>query len=88
LGKSTAGRRFILRYEVITAGLFFILFGLVTFIFWLRQVSGGPVTSTKVVFLVGQLLIVALISLVAGLVNALITWVVEERLYRKYKARV
>jgi hypothetical protein len=81
-------RRFILWYGmVITAGLFFILFGLVTFFFWLRQVSGGPVTFARIVFLVGQLLVIALVSLLAGLVNSLITWIVEERLYGKYKAR-
>ena len=81
-------RRFITWYGVfITAGLFFFLFGLLSFIFWLRQVWGQAITSTSIIFLVGQLLVVAGVCLAAGLVNSLVTWLVEERLYRKFKAR-
>ncbi len=81
-------RYFILWYGVaITAGLFFILFGLAAFIIWLIKVIGNPISITNVVFLVGQLVFVAVVSLVAGLINSLVTWLVEERLYRKYKAR-
>jgi len=81
-------RHFILWYGMaITAGLFFILFGLVAFIIWLTQVIGRPIHATNVIFLIGQLVFVAIVCLAAGLVNSLVTWVVEERLYRKYKNR-
>jgi len=79
-------RSFIAWYGVlISGGLLFILFGLVTFFGWLRQFSGAHLTQTSLTILVGQLIFVALVSLLAGIVNSLITWVVEERLYRKYK---
>ena len=72
---------------VITGGLLLIVFGLVTFFIWLRQVVGAQITPASLIFLVGQLIFVALVCLVGGIVNSLISWVVEERLYRKYKAR-
>jgi hypothetical protein len=79
-------RRFIGWYGmVITGGLLFLVFGLVTFFTWLRQVWGSQITSTSWIFLAGQLIFVALVCLVGGIINSLITWVVEERLYRKYK---
>lgn len=69
---------------VITGGLLFIVFGLISLIGWLRQLSGTSITSTRLIFLLVQLLFVALVSLIAGVINSLITWVVEERLYQKY----
>jgi hypothetical protein len=72
---------------VITGGLLFIVFGLVTLFSWIRQVYGTQITQMSWIFLAGQLLFVALVCLIAGIVNSLITWVVEERLYRKYKMR-
>ena len=80
--------RFIGLYGIIiTGGLFLLLFGLLTIFFWLRQATGMLLTPTRLFFLAGQLLFVAVVSLLAGLVNSLVTWIVEERLYRKYKAR-
>ncbi len=80
--------KFIIWYGVvISAGLFFVLFGLLRFFSWLRQAMVEPITSTSLVFLVGQLVGVLVVSLIAGVVNSLITWVVEEHLYRKYKTR-
>ena len=80
--------KFILWYGLlITGGLLFIVFGLVTFFFWLRQVWASQVTSSSLYFLVGQLVFVALVCLLGGLINSLATWVVENRLYRKYKER-
>jgi sensor histidine kinase YesM len=80
-------RYFIGWYGVaITGGLFFLIFGTLIFISWLRQVSGKQLSQTSWIFLVGQLLFVALVCLAAGVINSLVTWVVEERLYRKYKA--
>jgi hypothetical protein len=71
---------------VITGGLLFLVFVLVTIFYWLRQASGSPITSTKLVFLFGQMVFVAFVCLVGGVINSMITWVVEERLYRKYKS--
>jgi hypothetical protein len=72
---------------VISAGLLFLVFGLVTIIGWLRQVLGTQSAQTSWIILVGQLLFVALVCLIAGIINSLVTWVVEERLYRKHKPR-
>jgi tetrahydromethanopterin S-methyltransferase subunit E len=81
-------RNFIAWYGiVITGGLLFLVFGLVTFFIWLREVAGTHITSTSWIFIIVQLIFVALVCLAGGVVNSLITWAVEERLYRKYKAR-
>ena len=81
-------RKFIGWYGlVISGGLLFLVFGLVTFFGWIGQVYGTQVTPMSWIFLVSQLIFVALVCLVAGLINSLVTWVVEERLYRKYKMR-
>ncbi len=81
--------RFITGYGlVITGGVLFVVFGLVTLFSWLRATLGTPVTTYSVIFLVGRLVFIALVCLVAGVVNSLITWVVEEKLYHKYKNRI
>ncbi len=71
----------------ISGGLLFLIFGLVTIFIWLKQFSGTQITSTSLIFLLGQMLIVAIVCLLGGIINSLITWVVEDRLYLKYKAR-
>lgn len=70
---------------VITGGLMFLVFGLIRLIGWLRQMRGFPLATTSWLFLLGQLLFVAVICLAGGVINSLITWLVEEKLYRKYK---
>jgi hypothetical protein len=78
--------KFILWYGLlISGGLLFLVFGLATFFLWLKLAWGTPVTSSSVYFLVGQLVFVALVCLLGGMINSLVTWVVENRLYRKYK---
>jgi hypothetical protein len=80
--------KFIVWYGLlITGGLLFIVFGLATFILWLRQVWGSQVTSSSLIFLLGQLVFVALVCVLGGMINSLITWVVENRLYRKYQEK-
>jgi hypothetical protein len=80
--------KFILWYGLlITGGLLFLVFGLATFFLWLRQAWGTPVTSSSLYFLVGQLVFVALVCLLGGMINSLVTWAVENRLYRKYKEK-
>ncbi|HSB65175.1 MAG TPA: hypothetical protein VLD65_01275 [Anaerolineales bacterium] len=79
--------RFILVYGVaITGGLFFLILGLITFFNWLRQLSGATISLNRIIFLLAQLAFVALVALAAGMINSLITWLVEEKLYRKYKS--
>ncbi len=78
---------FILVYGlVITGGLFFVFLGLAALIGWLRHTVGAPVTQADWLSLLVQLGFMALVSVAAGVINSLITWVVEQRLYRKYKA--
>lgn len=72
---------------VISGGLLFIVFGLVTVFIWIRQTSGLLITQMSLIFLLVQLVIVAVVCLLGGIVNSLITWVVENRLYFKYKSR-
>jgi hypothetical protein len=80
--------KFIVWYGVfITGGVLFIVFGLVTFLLWLKQTWGTQITLTSLLFLFGQLVFVALVCLLGGIINSLITWVVEQRLYIKYKAQ-
>ena len=79
---------FILIYGVVvTGGLLFLIFGLTTFFSWFRKTAGLPITTTGLIFLAGQLAFVALVCLIFGVINSLLTWVVEQRLYLKYKAR-
>lgn len=81
-------RKFIRWYGLgLSSGLMFLLFGLITFFIWLRQASGAQITTMSLIFLLGQLIVVALVCLLGGVINSLITWVVEKRLYRKYKER-
>jgi len=79
---------FILWYGlVIMAGLLFLVLGGLNLFGWIRQVYGTQITRISWIFLAGQLIFLALVCIVAGIANSLITWVVEERLYRKYKAQ-
>ena len=80
--------KFIVWYGMlITGGVLFLVFGLVTVFLWLRQTWGTQITPSSLIFLFGQLIFVALVCLLGGLVNSLITWVVENRLYHQYKER-
>ncbi len=72
---------------VITGGVLFAVFGLVTLILWITRIWGEPVTSSDLIFLFGQLIFTGLVCLIGGAINGLVTWVVEERMYKKYKAR-
>jgi hypothetical protein len=73
---------------IITGGLLFLLFGLATFFGWLIQVWDTQPATTGFIFLGVKLVFVAILCLVAGIANSLITWAVEERLYRKYKSHL
>ncbi len=80
--------KFILTYGiVVSSGLLFLVCGMITVASWLMKRGGMPVTHDDMVFLITQLVFVALVCLAAGLINSLVTWMVEQRLYRKYKTR-
>ena len=72
---------------LISGGVLFLVFGIVTLIIWIGQISWALITPLNWIFLGFKLMIVAVVCLIAGIANSLITWVVEERLYRKYKRR-
>ena len=81
-------RHFVGWYGVaITGGGLFIFLGGATFLIWLGRTLGDQagLTGARWLFLALQLLFVVLFCLVGGIINSLITWAVEERLYRKYK---
>jgi hypothetical protein len=78
--------RFLLWYSALFAGGLFALLGGAALILWLVQTVGKGVTGARLTYLGVQLLFLALVCLAGGLVNSLITWVVEERLYPKYKS--
>ncbi len=78
--------KFILLYGLaVTGGLLFLGLGLAALISWLRRVAGGPITSADWLFLLVQLIFLAAVSIIAGIINSLVTWLVEQRLYQKYK---
>jgi hypothetical protein len=80
--------KFILRYGMaITGSLLFFVLGLITLFGWLRQMAGVPITQNGWMVLLVQLVSVALVSVMVGVANSLITWLVEQILYRKYKTR-
>lgn len=80
--------RFILKNGIaFTGGLLFLVFGIITVIIWIRQPNALPPTPVSWIFLAGQLIFVAVVCLIFGIINSLITWAVEERLYKKYKLK-
>jgi uncharacterized membrane protein len=70
--------RFILVYGLALFGgiMFIVLGGAATLIRW---------NTAQTASLISELVIIAMICLSGGLVNSLVTWVVEEKLYQKYK---
>jgi len=69
--------RFILVYGLGLFGgiLFVLLGGAATLLRWHKAQTEN---------LISELIVIALICLLGGLVNSLVTWFVEERLYEKY----
>ena len=70
--------RFVLGYGLVLFGgiMFIVLGGTATLIRW---------NTAQATSLISELIIIAVICLSGGLVNSLVTWVVEEKLYQKYK---
>ncbi len=87
--RSRGRGNFMIRYGlVISSGVFFLVFGLATLFNWLRHASVNGITTANFIFLLGQLLFIGILCILAGLINALITWELEERLYRKYAGAI
>ena len=72
---------------VISGGLLFVIFGILTIFEWLRHTWGIPISRSGYILLGGQLIFTAVVCLVAGIINSLITWGVEERQYKKYTGK-
>jgi thiol:disulfide interchange protein len=70
--------RFVLGYGLVLFGgiMFIVLGATATLIRWNRAQAAS---------LISELVIIAVICLSGGLVNSLVTWAVEEKLYQKYK---
>ena len=70
--------RFILRYGLMLFGgiLFILLSATAALLAW---------NQARAASMIPELVAIALICFVGGLVNSLVTWVVEEKNYRKYK---
>lgn len=70
---------FVLCYGIFTFGMaLFILTGGVTFIIWVLE----PVSYTSLLF---QLVFVACVCLLGGLTTGLLTWWLEDAIYKKIK---
>ena len=76
--RSTGLLRFIFSYGLMLFGgiLFVLLAGATALLVWRKSQAPN---------LIPELVAIALICLLGGLVNSLITWWVEERMYRKFK---
>jgi len=78
--RSRGLRRFVLHYGMLLfGGILFVLLGGAVILFALDK--------THVASLLPQLVVIALICAAGGLLNSLLTWTVEERMYRKYKQK-
>ena len=78
--------RFLLWYSALFGGGMFVLLVVGALIFGAVRAAGAGTTSLRPAYLALILLFLAVVSLAGGLVNSIITWVMEEKLYQKYKA--
>ena len=80
---------FVLWYGILMfSGVLFLLIGGFTVLTWVKDmpISQAAVTNTtgpQLAFLGLELLFIALVCLVAGILCSLLTWVMEEAVYRK-----
>ncbi len=85
--RSKGPLHFVVKYGLAFSGIFFIFLGGLPFITRLVfSILGGTYSLQFLLYQVLQLLLTALLCLLAGLVNSLATWWLEEKLYWKYKA--
>jgi hypothetical protein len=69
-------RRFMLWYGLAFSGIMFLVMGAVTLFSWLQS----PASFASLLF---QLVVVASVCLLGGIITSLLTWWMEERIYRK-----
>ncbi len=77
--------RFVLWYGVcITGGGLFLLLGLLSLLLWLKDSLLNRIATVPTpVYLLLQSAFLAALALVGGLVNSLVTWMMEETIYRR-----
>jgi hypothetical protein len=87
-------RHFVLWYGVVLfGGIMFSFLGGIAFLAWSKafledKVALSVAAIPRFIFLVLELIFIAAVCLAGGLINSLVTWVVEENIYRKYKKRI
>ena len=85
--RSKGLRRFMIGYGLLGfGGVMFLLLGGAAFFFWLK----GSITAddASLTFLGLELVFIAALCLAGGLILSLITWIMEEKIYQRYKARL
>ena len=75
--------RFTLWYGLISGGIIFVIPGVWALIDWVMDLLAGRAATNSLSFLALKLLIIAVIGVLAGIVNALATWVMEEKIYQQ-----
>lgn len=77
--------RFILWYGVgISGGGLFLLIGSVILLQWIKNfLIDGTATMPSLIYLLLQTAFLATLTLLGGLVNSLVTWLMEETIYRR-----
>ena len=76
--------RFTLWYGLFSGGIIFVIPGVWALIDWVMDLLSGRAATNSLSFLALKLLIIAVICVLAGIVNALATWVMEERIYQTH----
>jgi uncharacterized SAM-binding protein YcdF (DUF218 family) len=76
--------RFLLWYSVISGGICFIIPGAAVLLSGVKTLLNDQEASNSLSYLALKLLVVAAVCLAAGFINALATWLMEEKLYQKY----
>ena len=85
-------RNFVFWYGLVSfGGILFILLGGAVFVPWAKAFLENQVTISiaaipHFTFLVLELLFVAAVCVLGGLFTSLVTWFMEEAIYRKYKS--
>lgn len=75
--------RFTLWYGLISGGIIFVIPGVWALIDWVMDLLAGQAATNSPGLLAMKLLIIAVICVFAGIVNAMATWVMEEKIYQQ-----
>jgi glucose dehydrogenase len=78
--------RFTLWYGLLSGGIIFIIPGAAVLFGWVKSLLSEQAAPASASSLALKLLAIAVICVLAGTINALATWVMEEKIYQqKYK---